>query len=274
VSAEERSGREIRLLVLVIAVAVAVLLVLARFRFPSVDLSATPPTPGPLERLAARATFDDLASTLADVTARVTPVFVVAAIEKIPEKLEPPAKPQKPPSKSTPPPEPAPPSQRWVPALRVRPELLLAYVPSGMHVIAVEGWSASPQVGAADDGREVVLIRVPAGSAPVVDFANAAADFVGSTFVVAIEGALGGPAARPVFVPRIDAMFESRWSTTLFVLGGEPELRAGTFAFTLDGRFIGLAVRAEPAGVALVPAAALERAVADMAARLSGSNQR
>jgi len=268
VSAEERSGREIRLLVLVIAVAVAVLLVLARFRFPSVDLTANSPTPGPLERLAARATFDDLASILSDVTTRVTPVFVVAAIEQIPEK------PQKPEGKKgPPPPEPPPSPQQWVPALRVRPDVLLAYVPAGMHVVAVEGWSASPQVGPTDDGREVVLIRVPPNNAPVVDFANAATEFVGSTFIVVVEGALGGPALRPVFVPRLDALFESRWATTLQVVGGQPELHPGAFAFTIDGRFIGLAVRLDPAGVALVPASAVERAVTEMAGRLGGGER-
>ena len=36
------------------------LLLLARFRFPPVGLTAGPPTPGPLDKLAARATYDDL----------------------------------------------------------------------------------------------------------------------------------------------------------------------------------------------------------------------
>ena len=260
--AEQRSGREIRLLVLVIGVAVAVLLVLARFRFPAVDLSAIPQTPGPLERLAARATFDDLASTLADVTARVTPAFVVAAIEKIPDK----------PERKGVAPAPAASTRRWVHALRVRPEFLLIYVPAGMHVVAVEGLSASPQVAVADEGRELALVPAPVAGAPTANFAGAATDFSGSTFVVAVEGAVGGPALRPVFVPRTDALFESRWSNTLLLVGGEPDLRAGAFAFTLDGRLIGLAVR-EDAGVAIVPAAALDRAVTELVNRGSGGQR-
>lgn len=243
---------------LVIGVAVAVLLVLARFRFPAVDLSANPQTPGPLERLAARATFDDLASTLADVTSRVTPAFIVVALEKIPERAE---------RKGAPPVVPAY-SQRWVPALRVRSDFLLAYVPAGMHVVAVEGLSASPQVAVADDVRELALIPMPRTGAAHVDFA-AASDFSGAAFVAAVEGSVGGPALRPVFVPRADALFESRWSATLLLVGGEPDLHPGTFVFTLDGRLIGLAVR-EATGIAIVPAAAIDRVVTELANRASG----
>jgi len=262
VNADQRSGREIRLLVLVIAVAVAVLFVLARFRFPSVDLSSNPQTPGPLERLAARATFDDLANTLADVTSRVTPVFIVVAVEKIPEKPD---------RKGGPAPA-ADTSLRWVPALRVRSEFLLTYVPSGTHVVAVEGLSASPQVAVSDPVRELALIPIPRGVSATADFSGAATDFSGSRFVAAVEGAVGGPAVRPIFVPRIDAIFESRWSTSLLLVGGEPELSAGAFVFTLDGRLIGLVVR-EEAGVAIVPAAALDRAVTELASRANGGQR-
>jgi len=263
VNADQRSGREIRLLVLVIGVAVAVLLVLARFRFPAVDLSANPQTPGPLERLAARATFDDLASTLADVTTRVTPAFIVVAVEKIPEKPE---------RKGGPPPPAAASGPRWVPALRVRPEFLLVYVPTGTHVVAVEGLSASPQVAVSDPIRELALIPIPRAVSPTADFAGAVSDFSGFTFVAAVEGAVGGPAVRPVFVPRADALFESRWSTTLLLVGGEPELHPGAFVFTLDGRLIGLAVR-EEAGVAIVPAAALDRVITELANRAGGGQR-
>ncbi|MBM3751545.1 MAG: hypothetical protein FJW21_10275 [Acidimicrobiia bacterium] len=55
------SGRETRLLRLVIVVAVAMLLVLAQFRYPAPDRATAAPVAGPIERLAARATFEELA---------------------------------------------------------------------------------------------------------------------------------------------------------------------------------------------------------------------
>jgi hypothetical protein len=45
---------------------VAVLVLLARFRFPASELTAMAPAPGPLAGLAARATFDEMTSSLTD----------------------------------------------------------------------------------------------------------------------------------------------------------------------------------------------------------------
>lgn len=71
------SGRETRLLLLVMVIAVAVLLVLARFRYPVADRVAATPAAGPIERLAARATFEELALIMADLSARVQPTIGV-----------------------------------------------------------------------------------------------------------------------------------------------------------------------------------------------------
>lgn len=64
--------RETRLLLATIGVSVAMLLLLARFRFPDESTRGTAEPPvAPLERLAARATFDELASTMADLERRL-----------------------------------------------------------------------------------------------------------------------------------------------------------------------------------------------------------
>ena len=73
---DDRSGRDSRLLALVILIAVAVLVVLARFRFPQTDTGPAAVTPGPLERLAARATYDDLAAAVHTALQRVEPALI------------------------------------------------------------------------------------------------------------------------------------------------------------------------------------------------------
>ena len=71
-------GRETRLLLVTIAVSVGVLLLLARFRFPEAPVSNTVDSaPAPLERLAARAAYDELASTMADLDRRIAPRMTI-----------------------------------------------------------------------------------------------------------------------------------------------------------------------------------------------------
>ncbi len=86
---DSRSGRDARLLALVIIVSLAVLLVLARFRFPpSVGAPATP-VPGPLERLTARSTYDDLAGSVANVVLRVSGSVLIVQLNAVPEPEKP-----------------------------------------------------------------------------------------------------------------------------------------------------------------------------------------
>ena len=75
------SRRETRLLLATLAVSVAMLLLLARYRFPDEPGShqSVEPAPAPLERLAARATFDELASIMADLERRILPSLVTVA---------------------------------------------------------------------------------------------------------------------------------------------------------------------------------------------------
>src|SRR5690606_38698880 len=113
------SGRETRILLLVIVVAVAMLLVLAQFRYPGSDRTAVMPIAGPIERLAARATFEELALIMADLSARVQPAMTVITIERVPPK-----------------PTPAVPAERrLVVALRVGVDIAVAYLPAGFTVV-------------------------------------------------------------------------------------------------------------------------------------------
>ncbi len=71
-----------RLLLVTIAVSVGMLLLLARFRFPDEATRQTvEPAPAPLERLAASATYDELASIMGDLERRVRPTVVSLAVQ-------------------------------------------------------------------------------------------------------------------------------------------------------------------------------------------------
>ncbi len=83
----ERTGRDGRLLALVIVVSLAVLLVLAKFRF---RVRWPPPTPtGPLERIVARSTYEDMAATIANLVQRLSPSVVVLVATPIPPDAKP-----------------------------------------------------------------------------------------------------------------------------------------------------------------------------------------
>jgi hypothetical protein len=254
---DERSGRETRLLVLVIVVAVAVLFVLARLRFPASDLGAVTSTPGPLERLAARATFEDLSGAIAGLADRLEPSVVIVRVQGA-------AAPARPPSAQPPPP----PASALMAAVRIAPDLAVVHIPAGMHVSAVLPPAATAEVVATDASRQLALLRVaavdPSGGAP-----SPFEGFGGFSYVAVVEAAAGGLTARPVFVGRVDASSDDRWTVPPLLLGGAPQMPAGALVFTLDGRFIGLAeVHGEEATI--VPYDALQAAVVDLSGRGGG----
>jgi hypothetical protein len=256
---EERSGREVTLLVFVIAVAVGCLLVLARFRFPAAEIAAvsTPP-PSPLDRLVTRASFDDLSSVMADLAARITPTVLSIGLDPAP----PPEKPSHRPAAGVAATPPA--ARRWVAALRVQADLAVAYVPADLRVAALVGMSIPPEIAASDPKRGLVLARVPS-SETVTDFATAMPNFTGGGYAVAVEGAMGGPSVRPVYIPRADVVPDGLWTPSPLQIGGDAALLTpGALIFSLGGRFVGIVVPHD-AGLAIVPAAALERAAADLA---------
>lgn len=260
---DERSGRETRLLVLVIVVAVAVLFVLARLRFPASDLSAVTPAPGPLERLAARATFDDLSSAIADLVDRLGPSVVIVRVESAATPV------RTPPAAGEPAAPPPPPASRLVAAVRIAPDLAMVHVPAGMHVSAVLPPAAAAEVVATDAARQLALLRVAesdsSGGTPL-----AFVDFTGFTYVAAVEAAAGGLTARPVFVGRVDALSDDRWTAPPLVVGGAPELPVGALVFALDGRFIGL-TELHDAALTIVPYDALTAAAVDLSGRGGGA---
>jgi hypothetical protein len=256
---EERSGREIRLLALVIVIAVAGLLVLARFRFPTADIVAVTPAPTALAPLALKAPFQDLAGAVADASERLSALVLVVEFNRTPEKA---------PRKSQTPAAPLPAQRRLLPGLRVRPDLVLAYAPAGWHPAAAAGVPALLLAG--DPRREIALVGadsrtgehvLPPGD--VADSANGVSVLTPSSYLLAVEGAPGGPAIRPIFVPRTDPVTEDRWPSPILRIGGDAQVGAGAFLFTVDGRLVGLTVPQEN-GIAIVTAVTLGRLIADL----------
>lgn len=232
-SSEPGSGRETRLLLLVIVVAVAVLLVLARFRYPAPDRAAVVPAAGPIERLAARATFEELALIMADLSARVQSDLVVFAIERA---------------------APAPAERRMAVAVRVDVDLALAYLPEGYQVSP----SGTITIVADDPLRRLVLLRVP--GVPFDGLGSLAPGLGGPGYVAVFEGARGGPSVRPLFIGRVDSFQDVRWVEPVMAVGGHPPLGPGVFVYTLDGRMVGMTIPDET-GVSIVRVPSLQAAV-------------
>src|SRR5262245_20007432 len=117
---DDRSGRDSRMLALVIVIAVAVLVLLARFRFSQSEARPAAVTPGPLERLAARATYDDLASAVHSTLQRVESALVLFTLE--PDTQKPPTV-----------------SGRRIAGIRLDGDWAVVHVPSGFHIAPEEG---------------------------------------------------------------------------------------------------------------------------------------
>ena len=246
---QNRSGRETRLLGLVIVVALAALLILARFRFPAADITTVTPTQGPLERLAARSTYEDLAAAVANVVQRVSPSVVVFELQSVAEPVKPGTR-----DKAEPP---VAPLSRLLAGLRVGRDLAVMHVPTGFQPVAGQGLAASIELVSHDTTREVALVRAPSILEIASGLTNSVEEFAGFSFVAVVEAAIGGVTAQPVFIGRIDPTSDPRWPTPILVLGGTAAIPSGAIVFTLDARFIGLAVPFDERRVALVPAAAL-----------------
>ena len=263
---EIRSGRDSRLLALVIVIAVAVLFGLARVRFPAPDLRSTPTSSGPLERLAARASYDDLAAAVSAVLQRVAPATVLVDLV---EDVAPALAPLKTDPRAQVPPIP-PPQRRRMLGVMVGGGLAMVRVPAGFRVDVQPDSPGSMQLRGTDSAREVALLQLPApgGAAP-----GGAAFISGFTYVAVIEPALGGPTARPVFVGRVDLVEDERWGSALLVPGGTTDISPGSLVFTLDGQFIGLAVPRPGDAGGLAPMSLLQSAMAVLTGGGSGTTR-
>jgi hypothetical protein len=257
---EPTSGRETRLLVLVVVVSLAVLLLLARFQFPEANIATVNPSAGPLAGMAARATFEEMSATLAGLLTRAAPSVEIVRLEPLPaDEPGAPARPSEP--SSTPPAAPVGP--RFGAAIRLRSDLAILHVPAGWRPVALRDESNPIEVVFSDTDREVVVVRLPSPLSPGVSPPAAASGAIAFLYVALIQATRSGPTIQPAFVGRTDIETDARWSAPLLVVRGNASVPIGALVYAIDGRLIGLASRHE-AGVAIVPAAALDDAMAQL----------
>lgn len=260
-----RFSRETRLLLLTLAVSVLMLLLLARFRFPEeqgVPTLPDRPPAAPLERLAARATYDELASIVADLERRIAPALVVLRVEASGGARLAGLSPLDAGSLVGG-------AIRWVPGVRVRPDAVLARIELGASVMGIVGSDARPELEAYDPLRGVAIVRVPPDSeAPSSIWEAGTPRSLSGRYVAVVEGTLGGPTLRPTFLGRAVPIVDVRWNGPLLVLGGALQAPPGSLVFSLDARLVGMSVL-EEGSLAIVPARELLGLVDELARRPS-----
>jgi hypothetical protein len=210
---DSRRGRETRLLLATIAISVAVLVLLARFRFP--DEAGRPiaePVPAPLERLAARATYDELAATMADLERRLLPRLLVVEVQ---------------PDRDT---------GAYGVAARVTPN----------RAVALLAWHESLRgqrpILARDNARDIAVLSVPEAPEAIVTLPPASPR-PGPRYVAVVEGTARGLVLRPVYVGRTDMFQDPRTTSPLLSLAAlQQAVPRGAAVFSLAGNFLGIAI--------------------------------
>jgi hypothetical protein len=234
-SRRSRVSRESRLLLLTVGVCAVVLLLMARVRFPQPSPAVDASAPAPLERLAARASYDALAGDIERVEPLIAPNLIVLRVApqlpSAPHDLHDALVPSDAPS-----------ALRHVAALRIGADTAVAIIDSGTRIDGIVGPSASgtAAVLAVDPVRRIARIRVPNAAVPALP-QLALASLPTPLYVVVVEGTQAGVTVRPVFLGRGDRFGSSRWSRPLLPLGGIA-VTPGALLFSLAGEFIGAVV--------------------------------
>jgi hypothetical protein len=246
-------NRDTRLLITTLAVSAGMLLILARFRFPDRDPSpqavVTVPA-APLERLAARATYDELARVLGGLSRQIGPgVAAFRAETEVPgipglHAIE-------------------------LPAIRIASERAIALIGAGRSIDGVGAGRSIDGVGASevegvlaiDAPRGLALVKVLPGSAVPFDAVVDARDLAAPGYAAAVEMTRNGPAVRPFYFGRVDQdPTDARWGRPLWRFTGlQQSPSAGSAILLLDGRLVGIGAP-DDRGFLVIPGAALKDA--------------
>ena len=230
-SSTSAGGRETRLLVTTLVAALAMLLLLARFRFPSEPTSYVEPAAAPpLQRLAAQATYDELAQIMADLQARITPTVEVLPMESGGQVL-------------------------YTVAPRVARDRLIAVLPEGSDFGALP---SGMSVVAKDPGHQVGVVS----AVPRTEYVVSGVDINGAQgprYIAVVEGTALGPVTRPLYVGRLDLIPSPGWSDPLLsVAATQQSVSSGAALYSFDGGFLGL-VSNNAGARAVIPSAVLRR---------------
>jgi hypothetical protein len=214
--------------------------------------------------MAARATFEEMSATLANILSRAASTVDVVRLEAVADVADGARSAARAPAVANAPGPHGPVGPRFTVALRVRSDLGLLYVPTGWRPVAFGDRADPIEVVLHDADREIAVVRVPPSGTTPVTLPATTSGVTGFLYVAVIQGTRSGPTIQPAFVGRADTETDARWSAPLVVFGGTAAVPVGALVYAIDGRVIGLATRHE-AGVAIVPAGALDDAVARLA---------
>lgn len=212
---EGRRGRETRLLLATIAISVAVLVLLARFRFPDQVDPVENPAPAPLERLAARATYDELAAIMADLERRLAPRLVVVQVQ--PDR----------------------PGGQYAIAARMTPNRAVVHL--APHETLGQSHAGYLPILGRDKTLDIAVLSVPEAADATVTPATTPVR-PGPRYLAVVEANPQGPVIRPVYAGRTDLLQDPRTSSPLLSIAAlQQALPRGAAVFTLNGNFLGLA---------------------------------
>jgi S1-C subfamily serine protease len=228
-STRPRVSRETRLLLVTILISIAALWALARIRFPNRPAMPSP-VPPLLTQLAARPAFDDLASEISTVEARL--LHSLAVVDT----------PGRPPAA----------------ALRVRDDIGAFLIGTSSDEGHVPRGGEQPLV-ALDRATGLALTKIPGSPAPDVN-ASLSGRFDRPHYVIATDVSREGVSSRPVFLGRLHAAAHPAWPGEVLALPVRASVAPGDFLFTLDGALMGLVVGADDERV-LVPGDTLLREI-------------
>jgi len=189
-----------------------------------------PSAPAPLERLAARAAYDELASTMADLERRILPRIAMVRLRDAQ-------------------------GESLVLAPRLTPDRAVALV--GMVTPVASGQDV--EVIGQDEARSLVVLRVPAVDDGAVTIRQGTPR-AGPRYVAVVETSTTGPIVRPVYVARVETRNDAAGRPTQLFSGLEEPLARGSAIFTLEGAFLGL-VRDPGRTAVVVPAETLPAAI-------------
>jgi len=228
------SSRETRLLLATIGVSVVMLFVLARFRFPDRrGPEIAQPAPAPLERLASQGSFDNLASSMADLDRRVRGGLTLVRVE---------------------------PAGTLTVAARVTVGRAVLRLGEGESLGPIDDRPA-PSVIGRDPITGMAVITVDPDSANVV-VPRSGPPRPGPRYVAVADASPRGIVLRPHYVADSATMDDAVSGLTLLSMAAAPAgMPPGSAVFTLAGTFVGL-VSSSDGGATIVPADAL-RALAE-----------
>jgi hypothetical protein len=219
--ARPRVSRETRMLIATIVISIGALWVLSRIRFPERDAAPTP-VPPILTQLVRPPSFADLAAAVADIQAQVAPFLVaVPATQGSGADL-----------------------RAAVQALRIGGDLAVA--------LTAGARSGAGDIVGRDHATGLTVIKAPhaAVSAPSTWTPR---QLQYPRYLFAADGALDGPALRPLFVDGLHPADTPLWPAMVWTVQAQVDARPGTFLFTADGSFAGLVVETR-GRAAIVPA--------------------